>query len=153
MRNVIVVLALLFGLFAGCSENNSAKIWTWGDSRAVGARIGTNITENNEAGLSMLWWPSDSEPRVLGLYGVHHFPEPIVFRNPLILDFLPKELKAKSYLGGKLDVTFDTDDVSIDPVAGIVFEDIFFLEYQLQSFSQDSSSMISKILFGLRMEF
>jgi len=149
MKNVIVVVAVVLLLcLAGCES-----AWVWGDNEAVGARIGTYVTENNEAGLSMLWWPDDNEPRVLGLYGVHHFPGLVEFRNPLIVDFLPETIEGRTYLGAKLDVNFDTEDTSIDPVAGIVFEDIIFLEYQFQSFSQDSSSMSSKILFGLRMDF
>ena len=151
--NVVVMSVLLLCLLAGCSEDNSMSAWAWGDSGAIGARVGTKVTENNEAGLSMVWWPDDSEPRVLGLYGVHHFPDPVEFRNPLMLDFLPETLEARAYIGGKLDVNLDTDDTSIGPVAGVIFEDILFIEYRFQSFSQNTNSVSSEVLLGLRIEF
>lgn len=147
MKNLIVVVVLLLCLLAGCEGNNSAdnpvKTWYWGDNGAVGARIGTKITENNEAGISMLWWPSDSEPKVLGLYGVHHFPDIVEFRNPLIVDFLPETLKGKAYLGGKLDINCITDETTVGPVAGVIFENTLFFE----------TSVDKPILFGLRFEF
>lgn len=145
---VVLLLCLLLCL-PGCSGNT----WVWDDDGAVGARLGTNVTENNEAGLSMLWRPDDSGPRVMGLYGVHHFPEPVEFRNPLILDFMPETLEGKPYIGGKFDVNFDTNETLIGPVAGIIFEDVLFLEYQFQSFGPGTTSASSKVLFGLRFEF
>jgi len=150
MQIVLVVVLLL--CLPGCISN-STSAWAWGDEGAIGARVGTKVTENNEAGLSMLCWPDDDEPRVLGLYGVHHFAEPVEFRNPLMLEFLPETLEAKTYIGGKLDVNLDTDSSSVGPIAGVIFEDIIFLEYQFQSFDQGSSSVSSKILFGVRAEF
>lgn len=140
MKNliVLVVVALLFCL-TGCSGNT----WVWGDNGAVGARIGTKVTENNEAGLSVLWWPDDSEPEELGLYAVHHFPGTVEFRNPLIVDFLPEILEGRPYLGGKLDVNFDTDETFVGPIAGVIFENTIFIE----------TSLDKPLLFGLRFEF
>ncbi len=149
----VVLLVLLLSL----PVQGSISTWIWGDDEAVGARIGTQITENNEAGLSMLVWPGDSdrdaELIALGLYGVYRFPQTAEFRNPLILDFLPETIEGRPYIGGKFDINLDTNKSSVAPVAGIVFQDILFLEYQFQSFSPDSASVSSKVVFGLRIKF
>jgi len=149
MKKLILLLVLLLSVPAQANISS----WIWGDSEAVSARFGIPVTENNEAGLSFLWWPDDSEPKVLGLYGVHYFANSVPFRNPLILDFLPETFEGRPYIGAKLDVNFDTDDTAIGPVAGIIFEDVLFLEYQFQNFEQGSSSVDNKIVFGLRIKF
>jgi len=151
MKKVIVMLVLV--LLLSLPVQATISTWVWGDDEAVGLRVGYDITENNEAGLSTLCWPNDSEPKVWGIYGIHYFANTVEFRNPLILDFLPEIFEGKSYIGGKLDVNFDIDDTSIGPVAGIVFEDVLFIEYQFQSFDQGSTSVSNKILFGLHFKF
>ena len=143
MKNVIVlVVVLLLCLVTGCAENNSA-VWFWEDTEAVGARIGTKLTENNEAGLSMLWGPDESEPRILGLYAVNHLIDLVEFRNPIIVDFLPETLMGRPYLGGKLDINFDTDETTVGPIAGIIFEETFYIE----------TSIDKPLMFGLRAKF
>lgn len=144
---VVIVLLLCLPVQATIST------WLWGDNEAVGARIGTEVTENNEAGLSMLWWPDDQEPRVLGFYGVHHSANAVKFRNPLILDFTPEMIEGRPYIGAKIDINVEDNESSVGPVAGVLFEDILFMEYQYQSFEQGSTSTSSKIIFGLRIKF
>lgn len=148
MKNVIVLVILVLLLFLpGCTG------WLWEDE-GVGVRLGTKITENNEIGLSATLWEEDCEPRVFGAYVIRHIPEPNVpFRNPLMLDFLPEVFQAKAYFGGKLDYNLDLNDTSLGPLAGIIIEDIFFVEYQYQSFEQGASAVSNKILFGIRTEF
>lgn len=142
MRNVmqIVLVVVLLLCLSSCT---STSAWIWGDDGAVGARVGTNVTENNEAGLSMLWWPEDVDPEVMGLYAIHHFPVPVEFRNPLIVDFLPEILEGRAYLGGKLDVDFGTDETTVGPIAGVIFENTLFFE----------TSLDKPVLFGLRFKF
>lgn len=148
MKNVIVlvVMVVLFCL-SGCTG------WLWEDE-GVGMRLGGRITENNEVGGSAILWEEDCEPRVFGAYVIRHIPEPNVpFRNPLMLDFLPEVFQAKAYFGGKLDYNLDLNETSLGPLAGIIIEDIFFVEYQYQSFEQGASTVDNKILFGIRTEF
>lgn len=112
--------------------------WIWGDNDAIGARVGTDITENVEAGLSALWFPDRERPEIWGVYGVYHLPEIIAGRP---------------YLGGKLDIDFNLHKVGeVSPIAGIVFVDILFIEYQFESFDRKAKGE-SKIVFGLRIEF
>jgi len=151
MRKLLFVVAVV--LLLSLPVRGQVSTWAWGDDEAVGARVGRKITENNEAGLSMLWWPDDTEPRVLGLYGIHHLGNTVEIRNPLILDFLPETIEARPYVGAKVDLHLDNKKTSVGPVAGILFEDILFLEYQYQSFEPNTTSATSKIIFGLRINF
>lgn len=137
---IAVVVALLW--LQGCSGESNVSGWVWSDD-GVGVRVGTKVSENNEAGLSMLHRSGDNEPRVVGLYGVHHFPEPVKFRNPLIVDFLPETLEGTAYLGGRLDVDLEMGETSMEPIAGIIFEDTLFFE----------TSLDRPVLFGLRIKF
>ena len=147
MKNVIVLVVVLLLCLSGCTG------WLWEDE-GVGMRLGGRITENNEIGASAILWEEDCEPRVFGAYVIRHIPDPNVpFRNPLMLDFLPEVFQAKAYFGGKLDYNLDLNDTSLGPLAGIIIEDIFFVEYQYQSFDQGASAVNNKILFGIRTEF
>lgn len=150
-KRLIFVVAVV--LLLCLPVRGSMSTWLWGDDEAVGARIGTKVTENNEAGLSMLWWPDEQEPEVLGFYGIHHSATSVEIRNPLMLEFAPETINGRPYIGAKMDIHLDNNKTSMGPVAGIMFEDILFLEYQYQSFSQGSVSPSSKIIFGLRIEF
>lgn len=149
MKNLIVIVALLLCLMVfGCQDPNSVRAWIWSDE-GVGARVGTNITENNEAGISATLWEEDCEPRVLGFYVLRHLQNTVEFRNPFILDFLPPTLEAHPYIGGKFDRNFDTGETVIGPIGGVIIEDAFFIGYQPQSFEPGSTSVNNKVLFGL----
>jgi len=152
MKYVITVVLLLCLLVSGCAEN-SVTAWAWGDSEGIGARVGTKVTANNEVGVSAVLWEEDCEPRVVGIYALRHFPDPVEFRNPLMLDFLPEILQAKAYLGGKLDHNLDLNETSVGPVAGLVLEENIFFEYQFETFEQGQSSVDSRFVAGLHWEF
>lgn len=126
--------------------------WIWGDDDAIGARIGTDISESIEIGASALWFPDQESPRIWGMYGIYHLPEIVQFPNPIILDFLPDTIGGRPYFGGKLDIDFDIDKARVSLIAGIVFEDILFIEYNFESIDSNAYND-SKILFGLRIRF
>lgn len=140
MKTVVTILMMCLLAISQSGCNSEMNAWAWEEDDSLGVRIGGFLSENNEAGGSMNWQDEDSGPRVLGLYALHHFPEKVEFRNPLILDFLPETLFGTAYLGGKLDVNLDTNNTSLTPVAGVIFADTLFIEQSL-----DGNSM-----FGLR---
>ncbi len=134
--------------------------WLWADNDALGVRIGTDlekigvdIDEKIEVGISALWYPDQDSPKMWGIYGIYHLPEIVQFRNPLVLDFLPEEIGGRPYFGGKVEIDFDIDKSSVSPIAGIVFEDIFFIEYQFDSFDRQRNGDSKAIWFGLRIKW
>ena len=148
MKKLIVLLVLCLCLPAQADIYS----WIWGDSDAVGARLGIDLAENIEVGASALWFPDQETPEIWGMYGIYHLPEIVQFPNPIILDFLPETIGGRPYFGGKLDIDFDIDKARVSLIAGIVFEDILFIEYDFESIDR-SSYNDSKILFGLRIRF
>jgi len=126
--------------------------WLWADNDALGLRLGSEISENIEVGLSTLWLPDREEPEIWGLYALYHLPEIVNVPNPILVDFLPETITGAPYLGGKLDIDFNDDSTDISPVAGIVLMDVLFIEYQFESIDRESRQE-SKLLFGIRIEF
>lgn len=147
-RIVLVVLVLLLCVPA------QADIYSWvfGDSDAIGIRIGTDVSENVEVGLSALWWPDIEKPEIWGVYGIYHLPEIVQFPNPIALDFLPETIGGRPYFGGKVDIDSELDQGGFSFISGIVFNDILFLEYQMEAIDRNSYNE-SKIIFGLRISF
>jgi len=150
MKKLVVSLLVVLCLCLPAQANIYS--WIWGDSDAVGARLGTDLAENIEVGVSALWFPDQEAPEIWGMYGIYHLPEIVQFPNPIILEFLPETIKGKPYFGGKLDIDFEIDKARVSIIAGIVFEDILFIEYNFESIDR-SSYNDSKILFGLRIRF
>ena len=152
----LIVLVVVTLLLCVPVQAKSLRAWIWGDEGVVGARLGQLVTENNEVGLSISVWPGDSNRGVdvesVGIYGMRHFA-PIEMRNPLMLDFLPETIEGRPYFGGKFDLNCKGGGNPVMVIAGIIFEDILFLEYHFPSFSFDSTSMSSKILIGIRIKF
>lgn len=128
--------------------------WIWADSDAIGTRIGTDLADNIEVGISALWWPDSESPEIYGIYGVYTLPECIQLPNPIVLDFLPETIGGCPYFGGKVDVDFSRNKGSASLIAGIVFEKILFLEYQFQSFDrQNTTNGDSKLIFGIKFKW
>lgn len=154
----LAALTLVLFLAVGCEEEQQANAWIFDAGQdIIGFRLGVPVTENNEVGISTLLWTGNSQHDMdivaYGLYGLHHFPYETEFRNPLIADFLPETLTGRLYIGAKLDVNQYTNESAVAPVAGIVFEDILFLEYQFESFNEDAGATSSQVVFGIHIPF
>ncbi len=141
-----VVLCLCLPVQAG-----DLTTWIWADSDALGARVGTEVSENVEVGLSSLWLPDMESPVAWGVYGIFHLPK-LEVPNPVVADFLPETISGRPYFGAKVDIDFNIDQSMTSPIAGIVFNDILFLEYQFESIDRQAIGE-SKIIFGLRIKF
>lgn len=126
--------------------------WIWADSDAIGARVGTDLADNIEAGISALWFPDREWPQLWGVYALYHLPEIIEFDNPIVLDFLPETIKGAPYFGYKLDIDFEADKARGSLIGGIIFEDILFLEYQLDSTDRTATNA-SKLIFGIKIRW
>ena len=126
-----LILAVVVLLLCAPVQASDIATWVWGSDDAINARIGTFLTENNEVGGSFKWRDNDSEPRQIGIYVAHHFPDIVKFQPPIVTDFLPETINGTGYLGLKFIRDLDTHINKTTPIAGIVFEDILFLEYSL----------------------
>lgn len=141
MKTVATMLCLLAISLAGCNEEMT--MWGWDEDDAIGARAGTFLTENNETGFSVKLRDGDSELQTLGIYAVHHFPDLVEFRNPLMVDFLPETLSGAAYFGGKIDHDVQVNTTETNLIAGVILEDTVFFET-----SQNGDSLV-----GLRCIF
>jgi len=150
MKKLIAVVVLV--LFLCIPVQADIYSWVWGDSDAIGARVGTDISKDIEVGLSALWWPDREMPEIWGVYAIYHLPDILQIPNPIDVDFLPEIISGKPYVGGKLDIDFEIDKGSVSPIVGIVFNKVLFFEYQFESFDRVILGE-SKIVFGLRFEF
>ena len=147
-----LILAVVLVLCLCLPAQGDIYSWVWGDNDALGARVGTEISENIEVGLSALWWPDREMPEIWGAYAVYHLPEVVQFPNPIALEFLPKEIGGRPYFGGKVEIDSELDQSSFSPIAGVIFADILFVEYQFESIDRTAKGE-SKIIFGLRISF
>ena len=139
----MLILAVVVVLLCAPVQASDIATWVWGEDDAINARIGTFLTENNEAGISFKWRDNDSEPRQIGLYVVHQFPDVVKFQPPIVTDFLPETINGTGYLGLKFDRDLDTHTNKTTPIGGIIFEDILFIEYSLDG----------DALLGIRIKF
>lgn len=143
MKAVMVLMCLLLIIFVSGCNSSPMTTWVWDENDAIGVRAGTFLTENNEAGLSAKWQDEDSELQTLGIYAIHHFPDLVEFRNPLMVEFLPETFSGGAYFGGKIDHNVDMNTSESDLIAGVIIEDAVFFEY-----SQNGNSLV-----GLRLKF
>lgn len=152
MKKLAIVLLLVL-LICIPARAKSLSAWLWGDDESLGARVGYKLTDSVEAGVSFVWWPNDESPRVFGAYGVYHFPELVSFNNPLMLDFLPDNISGRPYLGAKVDLNRTSNSTFVSPIAGIVFQEVLFIEYQFRAFGDQNIEGADNIIFGLRIKF
>lgn len=144
---MVVLILLTLSLPAQAKISN----WLWGDSDALGVRVGTDVAENIEVGASSLWLPDQEKPVSWGVYGVYHLPK-LEVPNPIVADFLPEIISGKPYFGAKVDIDFELEKGNVSPIAGIVFADLIFIEYQFESIDRTAIGE-SKLIFGLRIEY
>ena len=151
MRNVMlaVVMVLCFCLPA------QADIYSWvfGDSDAMGVRVGFDVVDPNiEVGISGLWLPDVEKPVAYGIYALYHLPEILELPNPISLDFLPETISGHPYFGGKFDFDDKFEESMLSPIAGFILADILFIEYQFESFDRTQIGE-NKLMMGVRVEF
>ncbi len=147
-RMIVLIVVLVM-----CAQVQAGDIttWVWGDSDALGTRVGAKVSKDVEVGLSALWLPDQEKPILWGVYGIYNLPK-IEVPNPIVADFLPKTIIGMPYFGAKVDIDFNFDQSMTSPIAGMVFNNILFLEYQFASIDRQAKNE-SKIIFGLRIEF
>jgi len=151
MKKVIVLLVLLCLCLPARASMYS---WIWADdNQATGVRLGADLNEKVEAGISALFWPDDTDPHVWGVYGKYSYPDLVQIPNPVLAEWLPDMISGTPYIGAKFDLNLQTEENTVGPIAGIVFNDVLFMEYQYQSFQPQTTAVNSKIIFGLRIKF
>jgi len=96
--------------------------------------------------------PDIESPVVYGIYAILHLPDILELPNPFTLDFLPETIIGHPYFGGKVDWDEKFERGGFSPVAGLIFADILFLEYQFESFDRIAINE-SKIIAGIRFEY
>jgi hypothetical protein len=124
----------------------------------IGARLGYRIGDDEriEIGLSSEYYPGADDadsPQVWGVYGLYHWPDAIKVPQPIPLEFLPAELTATPYIGGRIGLDFDADGVVSGPVAGIIVNEVIFFEAQYNYYGgplEGSGSDDFRFIFGLR---
>ena len=125
---------LVVSLLVGCGNES---LWVYGDDDALGVRVGTEMAENVEVGVSSMWWPEDDgDSQLYGAYALLHIPGETV----------------STYIGAQTPLNNAYYD-QVAPVAGIVFDEIFFIEYQYKNWSDKESQEEDKIVFGVRIPF
>jgi hypothetical protein len=125
----------------GCSESEkSSSVWLFGDDDALGVRIGTEVAENIEVGVSSVYWPDDdNDTQLYGAYALYHLPS-------------NDEDVICTYVGAQTPLN-NTYYSQVAPVVGIVFDEIFFTEYQYKNWDAKEAQEEDKIVFGIRIRF
>lgn len=147
MKSLMILLCLLAISLAGC---NGGAVSLYGDNDAVGARVGAEIAENIEAGVLSYWYPyDDNDSQIWGAYSLYHFPDIVELPNPLDPE---KTLEATTYIGAQLSLDSNYEDY-VSLVTGVIFQKVFFVEYQPKAFDNKASMEDDKVVFGLRITF
>lgn len=138
MKKVMGILLCLLAIsLVGCESEKKSSLWILGDDDALGVRIGTEVAENVEVGVSSVWWPEDDgDSQLYGAYAFLHQPGETI----------------STYIGVQTPLNNTYYD-RIAPVAGIVFDEIFFTEYQYKNWESKQSQEEDKIVFGVRIKF
>lgn len=135
MKTVKILMCLLALSLAGCGGHNS--FWAYGDDDALGVRVGTEVAENIEVGVSSMWWPEDDgDTQLYGAYAIYYIPGETI----------------SAYVGAQTPFNNTYYD-KVAPVVGIVFDEIFFTEYQYKNWDAKESQEEDKIVFGVRLKF
>lgn len=137
MRTTTILMCLLTISLAGCFEEQSSSFWAFGDDDALGVRLGTEMAENVEVGVSSMWWPeSDNDTQLYGAYALYHIPGETV----------------STYVGAQTPLNNTYYD-QVAPVVGVVFDEIFFTEFQYRNWDAKEAQEEDKIIFGVRLKF
>ena len=131
---VTILLCLLAISLAGCGQNS---FWAYGDNDALGIRVGTEAAENIEVGVSTLYWPEDDgDTQMYGAYALLHQPGETI----------------STYLGVQTPLNNTYYD-QVAPVVGVVFDEIFFTEYQYKNWDAKEAQEEDKIVFGVILKW
>lgn len=134
MKTVAILMCLLAIGLAGCGQNSFSA---YGDDDALGVRVGREVAENVEVGVSSMWWPEDDgDTQLYGAYALYHIPGETI----------------STYVGAQTPLNNTYYD-QVAPVAGVIFDEIFFVEYQYKSWESKESQEEDKIVFGVRLPF
>ena len=130
MKTVTILMCLL--IVAGCGNES---FWAYGDNDALGIRVGTEIAENIEVGASSVYWPDDdNDTQLYEAYAILHQPGETV----------------STYFGAQTPLNNNYDQVA--PVVGVIFDEIFFTEYQYKNWDAKEAQEEDKIVFGVRLK-
>jgi hypothetical protein len=140
MKKLVTILIVCCFLL-GCAESEKASsVWIFGDDDALGLRAGTEVMENIEVGASSMWWSENYEDsQMFGGYAIYHLPAD------------PNGLLG-TYIGAQTPLNNDYYD-RVAPIAGVVFDEIFFIEYQYRNWESKELQEEDKVIFGVRIPF
>ena len=133
MKKVAILMCLLAISLAGCGQNS---FWAFGDDDALAIRLGTEMAENVEVGVSSMWWEDNGDSQIYGAYALYHIPGETI----------------STYVGAQTSLNNTYYD-RISPIVGVVFDEIFFTEYQYKNWESKESQEEDKIVFGVRLKF
>jgi hypothetical protein len=169
MKKVMVTMLMVLMLSATAYAGD-LNVWLYGvqnmvvdtdGQETIGLRLGTTLGEENnlEVGVASQLYVGDSGvdlPQVWTAYGLYYLPYEVTVPQPIPLEWLPKELTGKPYLGAQVGMDFDADGVVSGPLAGIIIQKIMFVEYQYANYSGQLGDALDdehKVLFGLKWSF
>ena len=152
-----IVTLLIVALLAMPIYADGLTCWLGGDtdvagtdaSRSLAARVGYRFTLGNlepeqlEAGLSVLWLPSDElkVPQTWTAYGLCKIGGVVAVPNPLKLLFMdaawmPAEVLAQPAAGWQIGFDVRNNGVISGPIANLSFWEIMSLEYQYRNYAE-----------------
>ncbi len=132
IKTMTILLCLL--VIAGCGNES---LWVFGDDDALGVRVGTEIRKNVEIGVSSVWWPEDDgDTQLYGAYALLHQPGETI----------------STYIGAQTPANNTYYD-QVAPVVGVVFDEIFFAEFQYRNWIAKEAQEEDKVVFGVRLRF
>ena len=135
-KQVAILLCLILIVFvSGCFEEQSSSVWIFGDNDALGVRVGTEVVENVEVGVSSVWWEDGDDSQLYGAYALYHIPSETI----------------STYIGAQTPLNNTYYD-HIATVAGVRYGKLF-AEYQYKNWRSKESQEEDKVVFGLRFPF
>lgn len=126
MKNVLLVVALVALLVAGCSDQYTTSVHGGG---GIGARVGNVIDANRvEIGVGGFWLDGEKDPQSLEFYAIRYGPDIIEVTNPFSG---PETLTGRPYFGASIERNFDKDSTNLSPITGISLEQFLYVEYNI----------------------
>jgi len=127
MKNVLLAVALVALLVAGCSDQYTASVHGGG---GIGVRIGNIIDANRvEVGVGGFWLDSERDPQSLEFYAIRYGPNIIEVTNPFAAG--PDKLNGRPYFGASIERNLDLDSTNFSPITGISLEQFLYAEYNI----------------------
>jgi hypothetical protein len=144
---LVVCLTMLCGVAKG-DPNDSATFWLFAEpsfdnqNNSIGTWLGykKNLSEVGFAGE----WRNDTQSNYsMGFYALRHIDVDVIDifeENFWPIEFLSEDMTAKPAVG--LQMLFDTkgNGYSFSPVVGLVFWDMFCVQYQKNFYGGDTSA-------------